>query len=150
MNTNRPGFQELIRLVDVYSQQPDNSASTRFLYDLLAERDPSVNISHRKMPTFEQHSAFVDSRPYKAWYVVFTENHPIGATYLTEDNEIGTFITKTHQGKGYGKLAVIALMNMHPEKRYLANIAPGNARSMAMFERLGFGLIQYTFERVAE
>lgn len=149
MNT-RPGFHELIRLVDVYAQQPDNSASTRFLYELLAERDPTVNISHRKMPTFEQHRDFVESRPYKAWYVVFHDDHPIGATYLTEQNEIGIFICKVHQGRGYGKLAILALMNLHPEKRYLANIAPGNSRSMAMFERLGFGLIQLTFERFAE
>jgi RimJ/RimL family protein N-acetyltransferase len=95
-------------------------------------------------------SDLVDSLPYKAWYIVFCEDQPVGATYLTYQNEIGIFISKAHQGNCYGKMAVRLLMQVHPEKQYLANIAPGNARSIAMFENMGFDLIQLTLMKVNE
>ena len=136
-----------IRLVDVYAQQPDNMAATLFLYELLAERDPVANISHRKMPTLEQHTAFVESRPYSEWFIIFGPDKPVGSIYLSKQNEIGVFIAKTEQGNDCAKAAVKLLMQINPGKRFLANIAPGNARSLAMFEGLGFELIQMTLAR---
>jgi len=136
-----------IRLTDVYTQQVESMVATVFLYELLAERDPVTNISHREMPSFDAHRTFVDSRPYKAWYIVFLDDEPIGATYLSNENEIGIFIKRAHQGHGYGKQAIYLLMKMHPAKRFLANIAPGNSRSLAMFEKLGFELVQFTFAK---
>jgi len=133
-----------INLINVY---PASMSTIAFLYDLLSERDPIANISHREMPSFEAHRNFVESRPYLAWYTVQADEEPLGAVYLTKDNEIGIFISKAHQGHGYGKKAVYILMAMHPAKRFLANIAPGNERSRAMFEKLGFELIQYTFAK---
>ncbi|SVB98178.1 uncharacterized protein METZ01_LOCUS251032, partial [marine metagenome] len=32
-----------------------------FLYDLLLQRNPDANISHKKMPTYEEHVNFVKS-----------------------------------------------------------------------------------------
>ena len=140
-----------IRLIRV---DPQHLPHVAFLYDLLAERDPVANISHREMPSFEAHRNFVESHPYQAWYVIHADDEPIGAVYLTKPggpyqagNEIGISISKVHQGHGYGKQAVYLLMRMHPAKRFLANIAPGNARSLAMFEKLGFELIQHTFAK---
>jgi RimJ/RimL family protein N-acetyltransferase len=136
-----------IRLIDVYAQQPENLAAALFLYELLTERDPIANISHREMPTFRQHQDFIDSRPYQYWYIVFIDDEPIGATYLTNQNEIGVFITKAHQRNGYGKMAVELLMKLHPEQKFLANIAPYNARSIALFGKLGFKMKQITMEK---
>lgn len=136
----------MIQLIDVYDKISEIRLSTQFLYELLQERDPVANISHRSMPTFEQHKAFVDSHPYEAWYIVFTDDFiPVGATYLTKQNEIGIFILKAHQGQHYAKMAIRLLMEMHPADHYLANIAPGNARSISLFEKLGFDLTQLTF-----
>ena len=45
----------------------------QFLYDLLLERDPKANISHKKMPTFTEHLKFVKSKPYSKWYVILKE-----------------------------------------------------------------------------
>jgi RimJ/RimL family protein N-acetyltransferase len=140
-----------IRLVAV---KPYYLPNVTFLYELLEERDPVANISHRKMPTFEQHRAFVESKPYKAWYIVeanvghmLDEPIPIGSVYLTDRNEIGIHILKAHQGYHYGKQAVRLLMEMHPSEQFLANIAPGNARSIGMFENIGFKLIQLTLAK---
>lgn len=127
--------------------EASGGAATHFLFKLLAERDPVANISHKKMPSFEQHQHFVESAPYRAWYILFRDHEPIGATYLTDKNEIGIAILKSHQGNGYGKHAIRMLMDRHPSGRYLANIAPRNARSLAMFEGMGFELVQLTFAR---
>jgi RimJ/RimL family protein N-acetyltransferase len=135
-----------IALFDVYTQLAEGLSPAVFLYDLLAERDPVANISHREMPTFDQHRKFLESVPYKRWYLIGLDGEWIGSVYLTNANEIGVSILKAHQGNGYGKQAVYLLMKRHPEKRFLANIAPGNARSAAMFEGLGFTLFQHTFE----
>ena len=35
-----------------------------FLYELLSERDPVANISHKQMPTYDEHIRFVTSKPY--------------------------------------------------------------------------------------
>lgn len=148
----------MIKLVDVYTEIAEFRIATKFLYRLLQERDPVANISHRAMPTFEQHTQFVDSHPYKAWYVIYTvsdpdsvldTSEPLGAVYLTRENEIGIFILKIHQSQHYGKMAIRLLMQKHPEKQYLANIAPGNARSISMFEKLGFDLVQLTLRKDA-
>jgi RimJ/RimL family protein N-acetyltransferase len=137
----------MIRLVDVYSEIAESRLATKFLYKLLEERDPVANISHREMPTFEQHTDFVYSLPYKAWYIVWAQDEPVGATYLSYADEIGISILKSHQGKGYGEAAVQLLMRMNPGKQFLANIAPRNVRSIAMFEGLGFEPCQITFRK---
>ena len=43
----------------------------QFLFELLNERAPRANISHKKMPTYTSHVNFIKSKPYKKWYIVF-------------------------------------------------------------------------------
>jgi RimJ/RimL family protein N-acetyltransferase len=137
----------MMKSIILKNVNPDYIPLVEFLYDLLVERDPVANISHHQMPTFEQHHAFVKSKPYRVWYIIYADDDPVGSVYLTKKNEIGIFIIKSHQGNGYGKQAIRSLMELHPEKQFLANIAPGNSRSIAMFEGLGFDLIQFTFSK---
>lgn len=133
-----------MKLADVYV----SDAAPRVLYRLLEERTPEVNISHRAMPTWEQHCAFIASHPYDAWYLIETETgEPAGAIYLTQASEIGIFLLRAHQGHGYGKRAVQELMKLHPRERYLANINPANESSIAFFHELGFHHIQNTYEK---
>lgn len=134
-----------MRLVDVYSL-PER-VSTWFLFDLLRDRPKGASISHRHMPTLSEHVRFIDSRPYKAWYLVEVSNEYVGAVYLTHRSEIGIHIRTEHHGSGYGPAAVTALMEKHGPQEYLANVNPTNERSMRMFERLGFTHIQNTFRR---
>ena len=117
------------------------------LFALLQERPEYANISHRKMPTMAEHLAFFESRPYEAWYFIGLEGGEIvGAIYLSKSDEIGIGVFEKHQGNGYGPAAIRALMALHPRPRYLANVAPRNERSAAMFYSLGFREIQRTFE----
>ena len=129
-----------MRLIDVRRSED----SYEHLYQLLNERDESVNIRHRKMPSWKDHVKFVNSNPYQAWYLIKTDEI-VGATYLTNLDEIGVFIFLKHRGKGYGPQAVRLLMERHPRERFLANINPDNPVSMAMFGRLGFVHVQNTY-----
>ncbi len=116
----------------------------QLLYDLLKERTVLVNISHKVMPSWPDHMKFVESRPYKAWYFI-CDPLVVGACYLSKLNEIGVFIFKECQYKGYGTAAVTKLMDLHGPGRYLANINGRNEPSKRMFARLGFIPIQETF-----
>ena len=116
------------------------------LYELLKERPPEAWISHRGMPTWEEHKKFLASHPYHALYIVFNaDDVPVGSVYLSRAREIGIFIFKEHQHKGYGSQAVSELMTKWPG-RFYANIAPGNTGSKAFFLQLGAKLIQETYQ----
>lgn len=118
----------------------------RFLYNLLRERDPTANISHKKMPSYEEHKKFVSSNPYKIWYVIYHDNTRAGSIYLSKQNEIGIFILDKYQGKNIGKEALQLLMKKNPEPRYLANVNPKNYNSIDFFKKNKFKLIQHTYE----
>jgi len=118
----------------------------RFLYNLLMERDTRTNISHKKMPTYNQHVSFVSAKPYSKWYVILYGASKAGSIYLTSQNEIGIFIKKSFQNKQIGNIVLHKLIQKNPKKRYLANVNPQNKKSMRFFKNNGFKLIQYTFE----
>jgi len=117
-----------------------------FLYDLLKNRDNRANISHRYMPSYEEHVKFVMSKPYAKWYIIKFKNESVGTTYLGNNDEIGIFLKKGMQGKGVGKTALSLLMKKNPRKRYLANVSPKNKKSITFFKHQGFNLIQHTYE----
>lgn len=113
------------------------------LYDLLQERTPEMSISHKAMPTFEEHTEFVRSTPYFYWALIDVDGDYAGSIYLTKEREIGIFVFEKRRGKGYGEAAVKELMKRWPGK-FLANVAPTNPSSRKFFERLGFTHIQDT------
>ena len=117
-----------------------------FLYELLEERGPEVNISHKRMPTWAQHVRFVSSSPYPFYKIIYDHGRKVGVCYLTISNEIGIFISRKWQRMGYGKDAVRKILELYPRSRLLANISPSNTKSQALFKNLGFTLIQYTYE----
>jgi len=117
-----------------------------FLYDLLLQRGPTVNISHRKMPTYDEHVKFVTSRPYSRWYIIFHSGKECGSIYLSKNDEIGIFLKKGMTKKGIGSKALKILMKKNPRRRYLANINPKNKNSVRFFKKHGFKLLQHTYE----
>jgi RimJ/RimL family protein N-acetyltransferase len=144
-----------VKLIPV---DPANEEHLRVLYELLEERTPEQSISHRRMPTREEHCRFVgDKTPkrledgelffigsYQDWCLIQNAAGIVGAVYLTRANEIGIGILREFQGHGYGPNAVVMMMMKHGERNYYANINPANEPSRKMFERLGFKTIQHT------
>ena len=122
----------------------------RFLYNLLKERDSRTNISHKKMPTFNEHIKFIKSKPYTKWYIVKYGAQKIASIYLTSQNEIGIFIKKTHQNKNLGRIMMYQLIKKNPRERYLANVSPKNKTSEKFFKSHGFKFIQKTYELTSD
>jgi RimJ/RimL family protein N-acetyltransferase len=98
------------------------------------------------MPTWNQHRKFIARRPYSAWYLIKLREDYVGAIYLTALNEIGISILARWRGFGLGPRAICLLMRRHARKRYLANINPRNKKSIRLFQRMGFYIIQQTYE----
>lgn len=128
--------------------RPVTEADGVFLYALLKERPAYANISHREMPTIEEHMRFLNSQPYAAWYVIEDDAGDVGAVYLTKHDEVGAFVWSSLRGRGIGHWAVEELLRLHPRKRVLANISPLNTGSQRFFQSLGFELRQLTYEKV--
>ena len=130
-----------IELVEV---DPCSQQHCRLLYALLDERTAEQSISHKEMPSYDQHLVFVASKPYKAWYLVSTDEGCAGSVYLTKQSEIGIAISENERGNGYAKEAIQELMKLH-DGPFLANINPNNWASRCLFDRLGFKFIQVTY-----
>ena len=148
-----------IMMISVY----EIGYAKQWLYDLLKERsteeDRHVNISHRQLPSWEDHVAFIDSMPYERWFVIVdqtgvSEFKCLGTCYVTKRNEIGVHLFKHARGRGIGTAAVKELMERKPlpaepgvrHGQYIANINPNNQASIRMFEKLGFRHIQNTYQ----
>ena len=145
-----------VRLVDIYTESGTIPGAVELLYQLLEERPQRANIVHSTMPTKEQHEYFVGRRPYRAWYLIENEHRvPVGELHLTNRNEIALAIFEAHRRKGYAEAAVRVVLETIPplpglpairRPRYSANVAPGNAPSRGLFEKLGGRLLQVTYE----
>ena len=137
----------MIKLVSVYeTANADDTAGLLFLW--LGQRTPEQSISHKAMPAWSQHLAFVRSMPYAAWYVIYAEDEggtrAIGSIYLTNKREVGIHIDAAERGHHAGELALDQFRALHPGP-LLANINPSNERSIAFFVKHGAKLIQHTY-----
>jgi len=137
---------ELTRNEPLVKLKTVSKSDYRFLYNLLMERDARANISHKKIPTYNKHVAFVSAKPYSKWYVILYDTNKAGSIYLSSQNEIGIFIKKSFQGKQLENIALRKMIQKNPKKRYLANVSPQNKKSIRFFKNNGFKLIQHTFE----
>ena len=125
--------------------RPIEKSDYKMLFNILQERTPEQSISHKEMPTWDEHVAFIESDPYLFWYAIENENGPVGSVYITPAREVGIFLFKAVQGEGYAGEALSVVMKMHPGK-VLANINPANHASKRFFQRMGFRQIQETWE----
>ena len=129
---------------------PYHGVYLKFLYDLLKDRlkQEYINISHKRLPTYEEHVDFVNNRSgYLVHFIICNADkldECFGCVYITENDEIGVHIATPFQHKGYGSMAVMDLLEMYPGK-YYANINPLNTKSIKMFEKLGFKPLQVTY-----
>ena len=141
--TKTPHYQNVENGITLRSVE---KSDCRFLFGLLGQRTPEVNISHKKIPSYQKHVKFVLSKPYSKWYIINYKKKKVGSIYLSKQDEIGIFLIKGFQAKGVGKAAMDLLIQKNPRIRYLANINPKNKRSVKFFKKNGFKLLQYTYE----
>ena len=117
-----------------------------FLYELLKNKDPNANISHKKMPTYDEHIKFVLSKPYTNWYVIECDEKNTGAIYLSKLDEIGISISNDYEYEQIAKTAIKLLIELNPRKRYLVNVSPKDIRTQEFLLKNGFSGLEYVYE----
>ena len=127
--------------------KPVTIDDAKFLFDLLKQREGIINISHKSLPTWEEHVEFIKNNTYQSWDIIWVDDVRIGNIYLTDRDEIGIFLDKESQSNGYGSIAINEFMKKNGKKRYLANINPTNYKSIQFFGKHGFIHIQNTYHK---
>ena len=105
---------------------PISKSDIEFLYELLNERNSKSNISHKKMPTFNQHTKFIISKPYSKWYIIYYNDKKAGSIYLSRQNEIGIHIKKNMPITIIFFSSLKILIKKNPRKQFLENISPSD------------------------
>lgn len=121
------------------------------LYDLLKQR--THGISHSLMPGFREHTAFVRSKPYRAWYIVTNNNIPVGSFYITNENVVGINIKDSLIEALLKNMMNYILEHYQPlteiksirANRFICNISPKNVILRKAFDRLNKDLLQLTY-----
>lgn len=132
-----------MKLVSVYSAP----FAVETLYQLLRTRPQEENITHRKMPAFEDHARFVKSHPYRIWKLLEVDEIYVGSIYLTDRFEIGVHLFPQFKDKGYEAQAIAKLILEYELKKVFMNVSPTNAEHADILKGLGFRLIQHTYEK---
>ncbi len=165
-------LEDRTALISVFgTNDPERNWYEMFLYKLLQERKPYQNISHKEMPSYEDHVRFVRENrgKYKEWFLIQKVVPPydfVGSIYLGPENNVGIFILDNSLRRGYGALALKRLCEYYKNISIInANIAPTNSISLAFFINQGFkyagktieytdgnldnpNIIQYTYARI--
>ena len=127
-----------------------NKSDLKFLFNHLKERDPREKISHKKMPTYDEHVKFVLSKPYSKWYIIFEKNKKIGSVYLTKADEIGLHLKKGYFRESLLKAILESLMKNEPNKRFVFNVSPRNKKFMKFLQKNGYMISQQTVVKYFE
>ena len=127
-----------------------NKSDLKFLFNHLKERDPRENISHKKMPTYDEHVKFVLSKPYSKWYIIFEKNKKIGSVYLTKADELGLHLKKEYFRESMLKEILECLMKNEQNKRFVFNVSPRNKKFMKFLQKNGYVISQQTVVKYFE
>ena len=60
---------------------------TKVLFELLKAREHTI--SHKTMPSYDEHIIFVLNNPYRHWYIIYYEGTIFGNLYVQYDNSVG-------------------------------------------------------------
>jgi len=128
--------------------EPVGAQHIEFLYQILKERPKVANISHKTMPTMEQHTEFVNTwtERYREWWVIWYGGDMAGNCYLTKHNEYGMFIKREFQGLGIAIEAFKWIAKRYRDEPLYSNINPRNTRIRKLLQRLGCTLVQETWK----
>ena len=112
----------------------------KFLYELLQNKKNIQNISHNKMPTYEEHVKFILQEPYTNWYIITSVFGKIGAVYLSKNNEIGINIFEKYDSYLIKEAVFQQVIEKNSSKTFSVNINPKNHQMKDFLEKFNFRL----------
>ena len=134
-----------IRLEKVIGDQ----SQIKVLFQLLKNR--KSNISNTFLPTINSHIKFVKNHPYRAWYLIKSNEIYIGSTYIMENNCIG--ISLICDVSNFPRIVEMILKKHKPLKEiksvrpsnFYIIIAPNNKEIESQLNKLGANKIQLSY-----
>lgn len=117
-----------------------------FLYKLLKHRSRSHNISHKKMPSLREHIKFVNSKPYKKWYVILNDKQKIGSIYISKNDEVAIHLKNNICKEKFFILALKQLIKFDSNEFFYFNTNPNNKGLNNFFKKNNFTLLQLTYK----
>ena len=146
--TNYKNDKEDLKLIKVDFKNPLHN---KLLYEFLRKR--KFNISHKNLPTYQNHINFVENNPYRKWFLISLNFEIIGSIYILYDNGIGIDIPKTNY-KIVGEILKIVFFKIKPLKavasirtnNFHINVASKNNSMHKFIIDSGGVLKQHSFE----
>ena len=146
-NTYKNDKQDL-KLIKVDFKNPLHN---KLLYEFLKKRE--FNISHKNLPTYQNHLKFVKNNPYRKWFLISYNFETIGSIYILYDNGIGIDIPKINY-KIIGDILKIVFLKIKPLKavpsirtnNFHINVASKNNSMYKSVIHSGGVLKQHSFE----
>ena len=128
-----------------------NLSHNKLLYEFLKKR--RFNISHKNIPTYENHLKFVKNNPYRKWFLISYNFEIIGSIYILYDNGIGIDIPKIRY-KIICKILEMVFLKIKPLKsipsirtnNFHINTSIKNSYINKFIIKSGGVLKQHTFE----
>ena len=129
---------------------PNKISHVRHLFVFLAKK--KFNISHKFLPSYQEHKNFVANHPYRFWYLILNEQKYIGVIYVTFENVIG--INTIINSKEIYISAIKAITNLHKpldeiksirNKYFVINVNPNNKILIKAIRFLSLPHIQNTY-----
>jgi hypothetical protein len=130
-----------------------NGSTTQIkaLYHLLKIR--THNISHKSIPTFEQHAQFVINNPYRVWYLLAGNDGYFGTVYVAENNNIGINmdssrlidILKIIIKKIESEIRPLPPITSIRNEKFTINVPISNQIMISAIKEIGYEPIQITF-----
>lgn len=113
-------------------------------------RTPSPPAPHEHAAWMKKILQDTQARPY----IIVTDDKPSGHIRLNDRGEffeVSLLVDPAQYGRGLGLAALEALHDLHANVKIRAEILPGNAASVALFQKAGYKHLQdtwYEYERI--
>ena len=116
-----------------------------FLYNIMKLKldEPHINISHLEVPTIPNHIRFIQSRPYRYWFIISINKKYIGSVYITKSKEIGLYIMPKYRTVALETIIINKMIELGG--KYM-NVNPKNEERIKTIKKINFKLIQYTYK----
>ena len=133
-----------------------NDEHAVILYGLLKQRRHTI--SHKSLPTFEEHKQFVLAHPYRVWYLIKADDAYIGSIYAYKNNGIG--ISLSYGREAYIRPTIELFLKHNKPLKPIKSVrsaefgvysAPTDKRLIATLKSMGahFAQVTYLFDNEA-
>ena len=128
-----------------------NDSQTQVLYELLKARKHTI--SHRVLPSYDDHANFVLHNPYRHWFLIQFDGMVIGSVYVQYDNSVGISLREPAMSDSLA-LVVSSLKNkvkpLEPVasvryKDFFFNVPASDTNYQNCLEELGYIQSQISF-----